>query len=72
MTLCENTVPMARMAPSHVDIDAATIPIKAHAPKKLGASWVRSFTYAKASGFHMAQVGKPRIGEQVYEKTHVR
>mmetsp|Transcript_105701 Transcript_105701/g.303778 ORF Transcript_105701/g.303778 Transcript_105701/m.303778 type:complete len:228 (-) Transcript_105701:19-702(-) len=32
--LCENTVPMATMAPSAVDIEAATMPSKYHPPRK--------------------------------------
>ena len=35
--LCDATVPMARMAPSAVDIEAATIPIRHQAPITGGA-----------------------------------
>ena len=38
MILCEKTVPMARIAPSQVDIEAATIATNIHPPKKAGAS----------------------------------
>ena len=39
MMLCENTVPSARMAPSEVDMDAATMPSRPHPPRKAGGRW---------------------------------
>jgi len=65
MMLCEKTVPMASIAPSQVDIDAATIPTKHQAPSTGGASCVRSLRKARLSGFQRAQVGSSRIVEHV-------
>ena len=56
---------MARMAPSAVDMDAATIPIKHHAPKNGGASCVNNLTKDDSSGNQAPHVGKPRISEHV-------
>ena len=52
-------MPIAKMAPSHVDMLAATIPIIAHAPSPGGTSFTSSFTKAFSSGSHSAHVGSP-------------
>mmetsp|Transcript_20864 Transcript_20864/g.31332 ORF Transcript_20864/g.31332 Transcript_20864/m.31332 type:complete len:88 (+) Transcript_20864:786-1049(+) len=64
-TLCEKTVPMARIAPSQVDIEAAMIATRAHPPKNAGASCVSILMNALGSGSHNAQVGNARALEQV-------
>ena len=64
-TLWENTVPSARMAPSEVDMDAATMPRRPQAPRNAGGSVVSSLMKALGSGFHAAHVGRSRIVEQV-------
>lgn len=51
---------MAKIAPSHVDMDAATIPMRHQPPKKAGASCVSSLINAFGSGSHRAQVGRAR------------
>lgn len=60
MTLCERTVPMAKIAPSQVDILALTIPIKPQPPRKAGATFVSNLITAPSSGSHNAHVGRPR------------
>jgi hypothetical protein len=57
--LLAQTVPMARIAPSAVDMEAAAIPIMHQAPKKGGAWWINSLMNASCSGFQRPQVGKP-------------
>ena len=37
--LCEKHVPIARIEPSPVDMDAATIAMSIHAPRKAGIGW---------------------------------
>ena len=59
------TVPMAKIAPSAVDMEAATIPIKHQAPRKAGASCVKSLMKAESSGIQAPQVGRPRMSEHV-------
>eukprot|EP00951_Prasinocladus_malaysianus_P046600 scaffold647805_cov41-Prasinocladus_malaysianus.AAC.1 len=61
--LCAPTVPRARMAPSAVDIEAATMAIRAQAPMNGGASWVSSLMTAAESGTHAAHRGKSRMAE---------
>ena len=63
--LCDHTVPMAKIAPSAVDMEAATIPIRHQAPKKGFVSCVKSLIKASGSGNHSPQVGSPRISEHV-------
>lgn len=63
--LCDHTVPIAKIAPSAVDMEAATIPMRHQAPKTEFVSCVKSLIKAKLSGTHSAQVGSPRISEHV-------
>ena len=63
--LCEHTVPIARIAPSDVLIDAATMPMRHQPPMKVGASCVSSLRFAIGSGSHIAHVGRSRMREHV-------
>ena len=56
--MCEATVDIARIAPSEVDMLAATIPIKVQAPITFGATFVKTRSTAWESGSHCAHVGK--------------
>mmetsp|Transcript_24818 Transcript_24818/g.37085 ORF Transcript_24818/g.37085 Transcript_24818/m.37085 type:complete len:101 (+) Transcript_24818:746-1048(+) len=60
-----STVPMASMAPSAVDMEAATIPMRHQPPRKEGILCVSTLMKASASGTHMAHVGSKRISEHV-------
>jgi hypothetical protein len=64
-TLWLSTVPIAKIAPSHVDIDAERIPIRPHPPRKTGILCVSSLMTASGSGSHKAQVGNPSAIWQV-------
>ena len=65
MRLCENTVPRAWMAPSEVDMDAATIPSRPHPPRNAGGTVVSILMNALGSGFHIAHVGRSKIALHV-------
>ena len=72
MMLCEKTVPRAKIAPSEVDMDAATMPSKPHPPRNAGGTVVSILINAFGSGFHIAHVGRSSSGEHVSAETNKR